>query len=114
MNSKSIAMIAKVIFLTTFAIKHGNGSGLMKEIKLQAFENSSGEKACSSDNPNQVVNKVRSRIECNLRFRDTPGCHGVNWKKPSTCEMYLVYPSTFKVVKGCTYFSSGILHIIFI
>ena len=113
MNSKLIAIVKFIFLLTIYAIKHNNGSGLMKEIIFQTFKNSSGGNVCSTENPNRVVNKVRSRIECNLRCRDTPGCHSLNWKKPSTCEMYIVSPSTFKIVKSCTYFSSGKLQIVF-
>ena len=49
-------------------------------------------------------NRVRSSIECSVLCKGTEGCTGVNWKKPSTCELYLTSRRSFGTDTSCVYF----------
>ena len=62
---------------------------------------------CASKIPDLVIKQVRSSIECTILCKGTGGCASVNWKKPSTCELYGTKQTTFVVAPSCTSMNSG-------
>ena len=65
------------------------------------------EKVCSTQNPDLVSHRARSKTECAVLCKGTEGCTGVNWKKPSTCELYVTSQTSFGADASCTYFGLG-------
>ena len=62
---------------------------------------------CALENPDLVLHKVRYKQECLLLCQGDSRCANVNWKAPSTCEMYFYYAGVFGKVKDCVYFGQG-------
>ena len=87
---------------------------LMVEYKFISHQVSNGSAGvlCPMDSPGRTSNKVRSKIECNLLCQEDPKCLGVNWKKPSTCDIYFTKPVTFGIKPSCSYSSEGELNYI--
>ena len=99
-----------VVFLAIvlYLIRVGHGDGTMREEVYMAHRtNFSNDTVCSTGKPNQVIDRVRSKIECVLVCQETSECSGVNWKESSTCEMYRFDPQTFQASTGCIYLSPG-------
>ena len=114
MGSKSCAQ-ANILFaiFIIYLFKHDDGNISIRQTKFEVIKNSSNENVCSTDNPNQVINKVRSKVECILWCFSTPGCHDANWKEPNTCEIYLHFPSAYGIQTGCTYYLQGNIYHVF-
>ena len=84
------------------------GYTLYREVEFMSQRMSfSNKKVCATQNPDLVRNRVRSSIECTVICKGTEGCSGVNWKKPSTCELYLTKQDTFTSLANCAYFGPG-------
>ena len=62
---------------------------------------------CALENPDLVLNNVRYKQECILLCQGDSTCANVNWKAPSTCEMYFYYAAVFGEVENCVYFGKG-------
>ena len=63
---------------------------------------------CASDTPSKVLSAGSiSRSRCVLLCLDDVSCRGVNWKEPSTCEMFFFDPTLTDDSISCTYFSPG-------
>ena len=62
---------------------------------------------CSVETPDVVLNTVRSKHVCLLLCQGDSRCLNVNWKEPSTCEMYSYYAGVLGNVKSCTYYGQG-------
>ena len=108
MNSKSIAHTNSVfllVLLYTLIIKQGESNDLMREIKFKSYDTGRG--VCAIEDPSQVVNSVRSKIQCTALCQETPGCYSVNWKETSTCEIFFTTPKCFATPAMCTHFVSG-------
>ena len=105
----SIIIIIMIAFLSTvFATFPDDEEPSLREMKFKAFRlTSSGEPGCSMESPSSVLNHFGSRIECTLRCQEDGRCTGVNWREPSTCEMYSFDPLVFEMTTGCTYFGPG-------
>ena len=82
------------------------GNKWHREITFRSKEVNST-KVCSTQNPKLVFNRVRSKTECTIICLGTEGCTSVNWKKPSTCELYDTKQSAFVMAPSCTYLDSG-------
>ena len=97
-----------VLYLAIYILNPSHGDLPMRKVVFKAHQaNSSDDTVCSTEKPNRIVNRVRSKIKCTALCTETPKCAGVNWKEPSTCEMYLSDPRTFETLIGCIYFSPG-------
>ena len=94
-----------VSLATTTAINPGYK--LYREVAFTSRQMNFTKMVCSTQNPDQVLNRVRSIIECTAICKGTEGCAGVNWKKPSTCELYGTRQRLFGTVPNCTYFGLG-------
>jgi len=105
-NIISVLRIILFWLLTISTTSSGDENPSMREAKFEAYKNfTSDETLCSTDTPMLIQNKVRSRIQCTLLCRDDPSCAGVNWKEPSTCELFTSPAATLQTVAGCTYWS---------
>ena len=63
---------------------------------------------CSTDPPNELRHNIRSRSGCVRSCTGMNGCTSVNWKMPSTCEMFLLaHPANFANISDCTFLSKG-------
>ena len=80
------------------------GYKLYRDVEFTSQQMNFSKKVCSTENPDQVFKRARSSIECALICKRTEGCSGVNWKKPSTCEMYVPIQRSFGTDASCTYF----------
>ena len=80
------------------------GYTLYREVAFTSQQMNFTKQVCSTQNPNQVFKRVRSKIECAVLCKGTEGCSGVNWKKPSTCELYVTSQNSFKTDTSCTFF----------
>ena len=105
--SRAILIMIVNFVLTLIATNADNpGYKLYREVKFTSQQVNST-KVCSTQNPDFVIKQARSSIECAVICKGTEGCTGVNWKKPSTCELYGTKPTTFVVAPSCTYLNSG-------
>ena len=101
-----VVTVISVWLLVISTIITGNGDPSKRETTFRTYKNnSSDEILCLTGNPLAVQDKVRSRIQCTKRCLENPRCSGVNWKEPSTCELYTSIEGTFDTVTGCTYMS---------
>ena len=108
MHPTLIAHANFIGILAIYLFENCDGIDSVRANKFQVLQISSDENVCPKEVPSQVFNKVRSRIECAVLCRETPGCVGLNWKTPNTCEMYLYPQNTFiEIGTGCTYLNSG-------
>ena len=114
MAIKVFEFILRAVHAINFCVSLATSTGINPGYKMyKEFEltsqpiMSSNEKACSTQSPDQVFKRVRSSIECSLICKGTKGCSGVNWKKPSTCQLYFPMQSSFGTEASCTYFELG-------
>ena len=94
-----------VSLATTTALNPGYK--LYREVAFTSQQMNFTKKVCSTQNPDQVFKRIRSSIECTVLCKGTAGCSGVNWKKPSTCELNVARRRSFVVASSCTYFGLG-------
>ena len=107
---KSVAVSSIYLFVslaTTTAIIPGDK--LFREGRLYTSQqmNFTNKEVCATQNPDLVFEPVRSKTECTFLCEGTEGCSGVNWKKPSTCELYVTRQRSFGTDTSCTYFGLG-------
>ena len=62
---------------------------------------------CSTETPDLVSNTVISIPDCILLCQGYERCLSVNWKEPSTCEMFFIHIRAFTTAEGCSYFALG-------
>ena len=105
---KSVVVFLIYLFVSLVTVTAFNpGYKLYREVAFTTQQiNFLNKKSCSTQNPDQVFNQVRSSIECTVLCKGTEGCSGVNWKKPSTCELYLTRQRSFGTDTSCTYFGN--------
>ena len=96
-----------VLFTISYLFEPSGGNDVTRDMNFNAYEDLTGGKVCSTDSPSQIVNKVRSKLECTLLCQDRAGCYGVNWKEPNTCEIYNAIPRSYARETRCIYFSRG-------
>ena len=102
------SMVA-VLIVSKSTVNSVDPRKLMVEYKFipHQVSNGSAEVLCPMDSPGRTSNKVRSQIKCNLLCQEDVRCLGVNWKKPSTCDIYFSKPVTFGIKPSCSYSSEG-------
>ena len=98
-----------VIFLVTHRTNPADGSQMSGRIKSATFEKFRilGNQTCSAERPSQIFNENISKIKCVNFCLNDDRCRGVNWKEPSTCEMFFFEPGSFQTDDTCTYFRQG-------
>ena len=62
---------------------------------------------CSTDTPDIVFDRVRTKQECILFCQGDDRCLSANWKNPSRCELFFFDPGTFANVMNCSYMIQG-------
>ena len=97
----SIYLFVSLATVTAF----NPGFKLYREVAFTSQQmNFLNKKVCLTQNPDVVFYRVRSKVECTILCKGTEECSGVNWKKPSTCELYLTRQGSFETDPSCTYF----------
>ena len=83
------------------------GDSLKKSLRYRAHQIDNFDVTfCASDTPSKVLTAGGiSRSRCVLLCLDDVRCRGVNWKEPSTCEMFFFDPTLSDASSSCTYFS---------
>ena len=110
---RTIELVVSVNLLVSLIEVDANGPGpnMNREVAFTSQQmHFLNEKVCATLSPDLVLNRVRSNIECTVICKGTEGCSGVNWKKPSTCELYLARQRSFdtdNTVASCIYFGLG-------
>ena len=105
----SLSCFKFVVFLfVTLKTVSTVGNLLKRELRYRARRiDSLGITFCASDTPSKVLTAGGiSRSRCVLLCLDDVRCRGVNWKEPSTCEMFF-NPTLSDASSSCTYFSPG-------
>ena len=83
-----------------------HGDPVMKE-SLYTVSKIYGNVACSNDIPSEVLTERISKIKCALQCSSESSCQSVNWKEPSTCELFYFDPPSRSITNTCSYFSKG-------
>ena len=80
------------------------GNLLKKEIRYRAHQIDNFDATfCASDTPSKVPTSGSiSKARCVLLCLDDARCRGVNWKEPSTCEMYFFDPTLSDASSRCS------------
>ena len=99
-------LVWKIFLLWFQTASTGDGISLIRDMTFKTSRNvSSDEPLCSTDTSVMVYNEVRSKIKCTRLCLEYPRCSGLNWKDPSTCELFTSLEVSYKTVTGCTHMS---------